>query len=95
MALNATDVVIVQHEYGIYDGADGGAVLDVMSLVMKREELAKLLTGHTIVQKGIWPFAIYMRATGTFDGWYAADKKGNEYGPEVVKDSGPWVVKED
>jgi hypothetical protein len=29
-ALNATDVVIVQHEYGIYDGPDGDAVLGLI-----------------------------------------------------------------
>ena len=29
--LNATDVVIVQHEYGIYDGIDGESVLDLMA----------------------------------------------------------------
>ena len=44
-ALNATDVVIIQHEYGIYDGADGDTVLDVMSEVL----VPMVLIAHTIV----------------------------------------------
>src|SRR5688572_58363 len=46
-ALNATDVVIVQHEYGIYDGADGEAVLDVMSHI----EVPMVLIAHTVVSE--------------------------------------------
>ncbi len=44
-ALNATDVAIVQHEYGIYDGPDGEDVLGLM------EELVVpiLLIAHTVV----------------------------------------------
>ena len=33
-ALNRTDVVIVQHEYGIYGGPDGDEILDVMSQIV-------------------------------------------------------------
>ncbi|WP_309712166.1 glycosyltransferase, partial [Pseudolysinimonas sp.] len=32
-ALDASDVVIVQHEYGIYGGRDGDEILDVMSRI--------------------------------------------------------------
>jgi glycosyltransferase involved in cell wall biosynthesis len=44
-ALNATDVAIVQHEYGIYDGPDGNDVLGLM------EELVvpTVLIAHTVV----------------------------------------------
>jgi glycosyltransferase involved in cell wall biosynthesis len=44
-ALNATDVAIVQHEYGIYDGPDGNDVLGLM------EELVVpvVLVAHTVV----------------------------------------------
>ena len=44
-ALNATDVVIVQHEYGIYDGADGEAVLEVMAGI----DAPIVLIAHTVV----------------------------------------------
>ncbi len=44
-ALNATDVVIVQHEYGIYEGTDGDTVLDVMSEVF----VPMVLIAHTVV----------------------------------------------
>ena len=44
-ALNSTDVAIVQHEYGIYDGPDGSDVLGIM------EELVVpvVLIAHTVV----------------------------------------------
>ncbi|HSP29884.1 MAG TPA: glycosyltransferase [Ilumatobacteraceae bacterium] len=44
-ALNSTDVAIVQHEYGIYDGPDGSDVLGLM------EELVVpvVLIAHTVV----------------------------------------------
>ncbi len=44
-ALNATDVVIVQHEYGIYDGVDGDAVLDLMAGLV----VPVMLIAHTVV----------------------------------------------
>src|SRR4051794_18233073 len=44
-ALNATDVVIVQHEYGIYDGSDGEAVLDLMAAIV----VPVVLIAHTVV----------------------------------------------
>jgi glycosyltransferase involved in cell wall biosynthesis len=44
-ALNATDVVLVQHEYGIYDGPDGDAVLDLMAGVT----VPIVLIAHTVV----------------------------------------------
>jgi polysaccharide biosynthesis protein PslF len=44
-ALNAADVVIIQHEYGIYDGTDGEAVLDMMSAIV----VPVILIAHTVV----------------------------------------------
>ncbi len=44
-ALNATDVVIVQHEYGIYDGPDGDAVLRLMAGIL----VPVVLIAHTVV----------------------------------------------
>ncbi len=44
-ALNATDVVIVQHEYGIYDGPDGDTVLDLMAELV----VPVVLIAHTVV----------------------------------------------
>jgi polysaccharide biosynthesis protein PslF len=44
-ALNATDVVIVQHEYGIYDGPDGDAVLGLMGDIV----VPVVLVAHTVV----------------------------------------------
>lgn len=46
-ALNATDVVIVQHEYGIYDGPDGDAVLGLMDAITAR----LVLIAHTVVSE--------------------------------------------
>jgi polysaccharide biosynthesis protein PslF len=43
--LNATDVVIVQHEYGIYDGTDGDSVLSVMAGI----GVPIVLIAHTVV----------------------------------------------
>jgi polysaccharide biosynthesis protein PslF len=45
--LNATDVVIVQHEYGIYDGIDGAAVLDLMAGIT----VPIVLVAHTVVSE--------------------------------------------
>jgi glycosyltransferase involved in cell wall biosynthesis len=44
-ALNATDVVIVQHEYGIYAGPDGDAVLGLMEAIT----VPVMLIAHTVV----------------------------------------------
>ena len=43
--LNAADVVIVQHEYGIYDGPDGDAVLPLLASI----EVPVVLVAHTVV----------------------------------------------
>jgi polysaccharide biosynthesis protein PslF len=43
--LNATEVVIVQHEYGIYDGADGESVLGLMAGI----QVPIVLIAHTVV----------------------------------------------
>jgi glycosyltransferase involved in cell wall biosynthesis len=45
--LNATDVVIVQHEYGIYDGIDGEAVLGLMAGI----DVPIVLIAHTVVSE--------------------------------------------
>lgn len=44
--LNGTDVAIVQHEYGIYDGEDGAAVIDVL----ERITVPTIVVAHTVVQ---------------------------------------------
>ncbi len=44
-ALNATDVVIVQHEYGVYDGADGESVIDLMAGV----DSPIVVVAHTVL----------------------------------------------
>jgi polysaccharide biosynthesis protein PslF len=44
-ALNTFDVVVVQHEYGIYDGADGDAVVDVL----ERLEVPSIVVLHTVL----------------------------------------------
>jgi polysaccharide biosynthesis protein PslF len=46
-ALNATDVVIVQHEYGIYDGIDGDSVLATMAAI----DVPIVLIAHTVVSE--------------------------------------------
>ena len=45
-ALNANDVVIVQHEYGLYDGADGDDVVTVMDSVA----VPILVVAHTVLE---------------------------------------------
>ncbi|MBI5087959.1 MAG: glycosyltransferase [Actinobacteria bacterium] len=44
-ALDATDVVIVQHEYGIYDGVGGARVLDLMAGI----SVPIVMIAHTVV----------------------------------------------
>jgi len=46
-ALNRMDVVIVQHEYGIYGGADGETVLRVLALI----KAPVVLVAHTVVSE--------------------------------------------
>ena len=43
--LNRTDVAIVQHEYGIYDGPDGAEIVDIVSEV----EVPMIVVAHTVV----------------------------------------------
>ena len=45
MALNACDVAIVQHEYGIYGGPDGDQVLDVLAAV----KVPTIVVLHTVL----------------------------------------------
>ncbi len=44
-ALNATDVVIVQHEYGLYSGADGVDLLDVIEGIV----VPIVVVAHTVL----------------------------------------------
>jgi len=44
-ALNAFDLVVVQHEYGIYDGPDGDSVLDVLD----RLTVPAIVVLHTVL----------------------------------------------
>jgi polysaccharide biosynthesis protein PslF len=46
-ALNATDVVIIQHEYGIYDGADGESVVSLMAGIV----VPIVLIAHTVLSE--------------------------------------------
>ena len=43
--LNSTDVAIIQHEYGIYNGVDGDAVLNVLDGVV----VPSIVVAHTVV----------------------------------------------
>ena len=45
--LNGTDVAIVQHEYGLYDGADGDAVVDVLDGLA----VPSIVVAHTVVAR--------------------------------------------
>ncbi|MDY7106547.1 MAG: glycosyltransferase [Actinomycetota bacterium] len=44
-ALNAADVAIVQHEYGIYAGADGSSIVDVVRTLT----VPTIVVAHTVV----------------------------------------------
>jgi len=46
-ALNGTDVAIIQHEYGIYGGADGADVLEVLGALA----VPSIVVAHTIVRR--------------------------------------------
>jgi glycosyltransferase involved in cell wall biosynthesis len=46
-ALNANDVVIVQHEYGIYDGTDGSSVIELIDAV----EVPIVVVAHTVLSE--------------------------------------------
>lgn len=46
-ALNRTDVVVVQHEYGIYPGPDGDGVLDVLAGV----RVPVIVVAHTVLAR--------------------------------------------
>jgi glycosyltransferase involved in cell wall biosynthesis len=45
-ALNQADVVIVQHEYGIYDGPDGDAIVGVLESI----ERPTIVVAHTVLE---------------------------------------------
>ena len=45
-ALDATDAAVVQHEFGIYEGEDGAAVLDVLEALA----VPTILVAHTVVR---------------------------------------------
>jgi glycosyltransferase involved in cell wall biosynthesis len=44
--LNRSDVAVIQHEYGIYGGADGGEVVDVMSGL----QIPSIVVAHTVLK---------------------------------------------
>ena len=44
-ALNRNDLVIVQHEYGLYDGADGESVIELMAAI----EAPIVVVAHTVL----------------------------------------------
>lgn len=44
-ALNASDVAIIQHEYGLFAGADGDSVLDVVTAL----DVPTIVVAHTVV----------------------------------------------
>ena len=44
-ALNANDVVIVQHEYGLYDGPDGESIIDLMAAI----DVPTVVVAHTVL----------------------------------------------
>jgi glycosyltransferase involved in cell wall biosynthesis len=44
-ALNANEVVIVQHEYGLYDGPDGESLIELIELI----EAPILVVAHTVL----------------------------------------------
>ena len=78
---------------GAASAEEGIPTLDVKSVALTGAQLKAAISGKTIAQKDEWPFAFYMDPSGQFEGWYAEDKPGNEQGKDKVKDSGPWVVK--
>lgn len=43
--LNATDVAIIQHEYGIYAGADGSSIVDLVRAL----DVPSIVVAHTVV----------------------------------------------
>jgi glycosyltransferase involved in cell wall biosynthesis len=45
--LNATDVAIIQHEYGLYDGPDGDSLLALMSELL----VPTVVVAHTVVTR--------------------------------------------
>lgn len=45
--LNRSDVAIVQHEYGLYDGPDGDALLRIMAAV----EVPMIVVAHTVLRE--------------------------------------------
>jgi len=44
-ALNRADVVIVQHEYGIYDGSDGDSIVAVLEGMR-----GAIVVAHTVLE---------------------------------------------
>lgn len=46
-ALNSNDVVIVQHEYGLYDGADGESIIELMAGL----DVPIVVVAHTVLSE--------------------------------------------
>ena len=47
VALNTNDVVIVQHEYGLYDGPDGESIIDLMTAI----DVPIVVVAHTVLSE--------------------------------------------
>ena len=45
--LNATDLAIIQHEYGLYDGPDGDSIVSLM----ERLVVPVVVVAHTVVSE--------------------------------------------
>lgn len=46
-ALNANDVVIVQHEYGLYEGADGSSIVELIAAI----DVPIVVVAHTVLSE--------------------------------------------
>ena len=46
-ALNANDVVIVQHEYGLYDGPDGESIVELIAAI----DVPIVVVAHTVLSE--------------------------------------------
>ena len=45
--MNATDVVIIQHEYGLYDGADGDSIVKLIGAI----DVPIVVVAHTVLSE--------------------------------------------
>lgn len=71
--------------------ADVVAPFNVEPLVLKGPRIRSELAGRTLVNRGIWPFRVYIGAEGRYLGLWALDEKG----AKIVRVDGRWAVKGD